>query len=313
MPLRPLAIGLITAVILALTGCGSDDNSEKNIADQVAAALTISGEVGMAPKITWNDQITSSDTYHETLVTGDGDQVKEGDTVLARLWLGNGFTMKEATNGAYSAQATSLTISRDSLSGAIVDAVVGQPVGSRVLIVASTTEIFGDASGGTSSGFGNQDPVVIVMDVTGVVPGGPSGKTMKAPAWAPTVTTKDDVPTGMDFTGVPAPGNDLKVGYLIKGTGPKLTSKDTSVIVNYLGQVYRGKKPFDASYDSQPFTMSMQGGVVEGWTMGLKGVPVGSRVVLSIPPALGYGKEGRKPDIQPDDTMFFVIDVLAKG
>ena len=38
---------------------------------------------------------------------------------------------------------------------------------------------------------------------------------------------------------------------------------------------------------------------------------VGSRVLLQIPPALGYGKEGQGEDIPPNSTLYFVIDVLA--
>ena len=41
-------------------------------------------------------------------------------------------------------------------------------------------------------------------------------------------------------------------------------------------------------------------------------MPVGSRVVLAIPPELGYGAEG-SPDsgIPANATLVFVIDVLA--
>ncbi len=41
-------------------------------------------------------------------------------------------------------------------------------------------------------------------------------------------------------------------------------------------------------------------------------IPVGSRVILEIPPAKGYGKEGNEAaGIKGTDTLFFVVDILA--
>ena len=40
------------------------------------------------------------------------------------------------------------------------------------------------------------------------------------------------------------------------------------------------------------------------------GVPVGSRVLLVIPPDLAYGDE-KKDKIPPNSTLTFVVDVLA--
>ena len=56
-----------------------------------------------------------------------------------------------------------------------------------------------------------------------------------------------------------------------------------------------------------------QGAVIKGWDDALAGVAVGSRVMLQIPPALGYGKEGSGEDIPGGATLYFLIDVLAAG
>ncbi len=62
--------------------------------------------------------------------------------------------------------------------------------------------------------------------------------------------------------------------------------------------------------EAGPSVFSLDG-VVKGWKQGLTGIPTRSRVLLEIPPALGYGEEGQPPDIQGDDTLYFVIDVLG--
>jgi len=39
--------------------------------------------------------------------------------------------------------------------------------------------------------------------------------------------------------------------------------------------------------------------------------PAGSRVLLVLPPGLGYGQAGHPPDVDGHDTLIFVVDVLA--
>ena len=43
----------------------------------------------------------------------------------------------------------------------------------------------------------------------------------------------------------------------------------------------------------------------------MAGMKVGGRRELIIPPALGYGAAGSPPTIPPNETLVFVIDLLA--
>ena len=51
--------------------------------------------------------------------------------------------------------------------------------------------------------------------------------------------------------------------------------------------------------------------VIAGWARGLAGERVGSRVLLVIPPGLGYGKAGNPPTVRGTDTLVYVVDILA--
>jgi peptidylprolyl isomerase len=52
--------------------------------------------------------------------------------------------------------------------------------------------------------------------------------------------------------------------------------------------------------------------VVKGWDEGLLGKRIGSRVLLSIPPSLGYGAAGdSQAGIKGTDTIVFVLDLVA--
>ena len=87
-----------------------------------------------------------------------------------------------------------------------------------------------------------------------------------------------------------------------------MKASDT-VKVNYLGATYDADSPFDESYSGSPLTSALSG-LVPGWGIGLTGVKVGSRVLLQIPPAYGYGAQGSGA-IPGNATLWFVIDVLS--
>ena len=65
---------------------------------------------------------------------------------------------------------------------------------------------------------------------------------------------------------------------------------------------------FDESFSKKPVPFQLSQ-VVPGWTYGLEGVKVGSRVLLQIPPELGYG-EAEQGAIPANSTLYFVVDVV---
>ncbi|MCP9979155.1 FKBP-type peptidyl-prolyl cis-trans isomerase [Actinomadura madurae] len=85
-------------------------------------------------------------------------------------------------------------------------------------------------------------------------------------------------------------------------------------MVNYTGKIWKTGKKFDSSWDNkQPATFPIGGGqTIPGFDKGLTGAKVGSRVMLVLPPEEGYGKKGSPPTIKGDDTLVFVVDILAK-
>ena len=68
-------------------------------------------------------------------------------------------------------------------------------------------------------------------------------------------------------------------------------------------------RPFDESFSGEPLTSPLSG-LIQGWSIGLTGVKVGSRVLLQIPPDFGYGAQGSPPSIPGNATLWFLIDVL---
>ncbi|MFD3700904.1 FKBP-type peptidyl-prolyl cis-trans isomerase [Streptomyces sp. NPDC058646] len=107
------------------------------------------------------------------------------------------------------------------------------------------------------------------------------------------------------------PPKELKVVTISEGDGPVLKKGDLAQ-VNYYGQVWDGTEPFDESFSKgKTFDVTLGAGkVIPGWDQGLEGRKVGSRVELVIPPNLGYGEKGSPPDIKPNATLVFVVDIV---
>ncbi len=109
-----------------------------------------------------------------------------------------------------------------------------------------------------------------------------------------------------------SPPRRLEKQDIVKGKGPAAESGDT-LTVNYVGVAFSTGEEFDASWDrGQPYPVSLGAGdVIAGWDKGLVGMRKGGRRILTIPPELAYGPEGRPPTILPNETLIFVVDAVA--
>jgi peptidylprolyl isomerase len=130
----------------------------------------------------------------------------------------------------------------------------------------------------------------------------------------PTVTAAPGSAPVIKVPGTKPPAT-LISKVLIKGTGPAVAPGDT-VVVQYVGVNWRTGQAFDSSWKrAQPFGFTIGANpsqVIKGWDQGLDGQTVGSRVLLVIPPADGYGKAGSpQAGIKGSDTLVFVVDILG--
>jgi peptidylprolyl isomerase len=108
------------------------------------------------------------------------------------------------------------------------------------------------------------------------------------------------------------PPKKLEIKEIKKGSG-KAAKVGDEVLVQYVGVGYESKEEFDSSWSrNEPLPLKLgAGGVIPGWEKGIEGMKVGGRRELIIPPNLAYGPEGRPPVIGPNETLIFVIDLLA--
>lgn len=301
--LLPVLIPLV--LTLGLAGCGDDGGDTPS--GSGLDSVTIEGDPGSAPTVTWDGQMDAGDITSKVIVEGDGEEVATGDKVVTNIWIGNGFTQQEAYSTYKEGQPQDLTVDEKQLSAVFLEALEGHTIGSRVAVAASAEEAFGE-SGNPGIGIGNKDSVLIVVDLMKMYE---EPKPVDVPqSKMPKVVEEKGEPTSLDFSGIPEPkaDGDLLRTVLEEGKGKTLKT-DSTITANYLGMVYDGKKPFDESYSGEkPAEFSLQQ-VVQGWTYGLSGLKVGTRVLLAIPPDLGYGAQEQE-NIPANSTLYFVVDII---
>jgi FKBP-type peptidyl-prolyl cis-trans isomerase FklB len=109
--------------------------------------------------------------------------------------------------------------------------------------------------------------------------------------------------------GVKTTASGLQYKIVKEGTGAEPKETDT-VIANYRGTLIDGTE-FDSSYKrGQPATFPVSG-VIKGWTEALQMMKVGSKYQLFIPANLAYGERAIGPDIGPNSTLIFEVELVG--
>lgn len=315
-------LATVSVAVLLLTGtaaCGSDSSTDATGSDGSTATtsgsidgLTVTGDFGKEPKVKV-DGLDVDTAESEVLIEGDGEELSKDGAALYRFVIAKGADGKSVASNYADNDPQRMVVAEQPEQ--ISTAVTGQTIGSRIAVAMPVKDLLGD-QGAPQVGLAPDDDIVLVFDLIKAAQpplDGPEGDEVTPPSDAPKVVEKDGDVTGLDFSSAPkkAP-QDFQVIPLIEGTG-KAISEGDNITVNYFGSVWgKGDAPFDESYSGPPASFTLaKGGLIDGWVKGLTGVKAGSRVMLVIPPELGYGKEGSGDTIPGNSTLVFVIDVLG--
>jgi FKBP-type peptidyl-prolyl cis-trans isomerase len=315
--MRRIAAALLVplATCAAVAGCGSSGSPAAN----PNATVKVSGAFDKAPSVSIPAKKASGKLAISTPIKGTGAALKSGNSTLANValykWSGTTHTLIDST---YSS-GPQIIPAQAGLPG-LATALKGARMDSRVVAVLPPKYGYGP-NGASQLQITGSDTVVWVIDLlqqyaptqaaSGTQASTGGGKLPSVTATtgqAPVISVPKNTPPAK-----------LSLTTLIKGSGPKLANGDT-VVTQYVGVNWRTGKEFDASWPSAQnaagHLLSFQVGgrqVLPGLSNALAGVPVGSRVMVVIPPSLGYGPTGGQPSagIQKNDTLVFVIDVLG--
>ena len=312
-----IAIPLLACV--ALAGCGgsskstASSSSSASSSSEANTAVTATGVFDKTPKVTIPKTKPGSSLTVRTLIQGSGTALTKSDALAANFvlyfWQGSSSSLKAST------YSSSPTVIGGTMLPGLESALIGKKVGSRILAVIPPAQGYG-TSGNSQLGITGSTTLVFVIDVLksySDTAGATGAQVSSGGGGLPTVSAKSGTAPTLAFPSS-TPPSALVTKTLVKGSGPKVAKGDY-VIAQYVGYIWRTKKVFGSSWSSgAPFGFVIGASpeqVIPGWDKGLVGQTAGSRVMLSIPPAEGYGKSGAsQAGIKGNDTLVFVVDII---
>jgi len=299
------------AAAVALAGCaGSEQASSSGPLDGVE----VSGDINSKPTVTLPEAPFSlAQSQTKVLIEGDGEATTAEDSLQVQFTVIKGVDGSELQS-SYDQGPTTVNLSDTAALPYLLTALTDRTIGDRLLIGLAPVDQLppGQSQGADASGSPTTptDTLVYVVDLIGLIATQAEGEAVTdVPADLPQVQTSDDGAV----TGITVPGGEpptqLVVQPLIVGDGPEVTP-DATLTVQYWGVLWSDGSTFDSSWErGQPAQFPLSG-VIAGWTQGLAGQTVGSRVLLVVPPDLGYGDQEQN-GIPGGSTLVFAVDILA--
>lgn len=318
-------LALLLPLLLLVTACsrGSSDPAASGDAAisippanaEVLASVKVKDEgEGKAPTVTFDKPLAIEAESMALVSDGTGEQIREGQIVEFREialnaesgeTLGENFT-KEA-GGKIVLDETfkqQFPLVFTTFTAAKVGSYIAYGMPGSEAAAATTQAPAEEATPASMSVF----QVKSAKDAPPVVEplAKPEGDPVTPPAGLPTVAEDGQGTPAITIGDAKAP-TELVAQDLITGKGDVVAAED-SIVANYVGVNFASGEIFDSSFErGEPATFSLQE-VIKGWTQGLAGKTVGSRVLLVIPQALAYGDQG-SGDTKGD--LVFVVDILG--
>lgn len=311
MRLRPAVfLSTLALAAVALAGCSGEPAPEStpsgsaapaDLCDaalpegDAASAVKVSGEFGTAPKAEFTAPLDITEPQRTVITEGDGEPLKEGDWVEYGMSIFDAASGDLALTGGFEQHMVPIQAQAATGAGQLFGCA---PVGSRVAV--------------TIPGSQSSPAAVYVIDVLDVV------KDMPMKAWGEQQEPVKGQPTfELDDKGAPTitlpdtePPSKTVVTTAKKGDGEVVEAGD-DVLVQYTGVKWSDGSVFDSSWAGGSPAAFNTDGVVAGFTKALVGQTVGSQVLVTMPPADGYGSvEGH--ELQKE-TLTFVLDILDHG
>ncbi|MEU1404278.1 FKBP-type peptidyl-prolyl cis-trans isomerase [Streptomyces sp. NPDC005728] len=335
---RSLLLAAVPAGLVTLAGCGDDKSDSSKAAASPSASASVSAAPppkivdGPLPAITAGTKFGEKPTVAKgtgdpseklavkTVIAGGGRTIAENDFIQAN-YLGQIWSTAKVFDNSYDRHRPLLM---QLAQGSIIDgwryALAGKKVGSRVEIAVPPTWGYGKA-GNPQAGIKGTDTLVFVIDLIDAFNSKSSSKgkpveqlVAQGGATLPKVGTNTDGAAPKITVPKSDPPKKLVSEYVLEGDGAELKA-DQAILCQFKGVVWDGGKTFEQTYDSgrlSQFSLEQMQQAVKGLAQGLTGKKVGSRVMIVVPPDLGYGDTPPAGGaVKKGSTLVFSVDILA--
>ncbi|MCW5952241.1 MAG: FKBP-type peptidyl-prolyl cis-trans isomerase [Propionibacteriaceae bacterium] len=269
--------------------------------------ITVTGKRLEAPKVEFDKPLRIDQTRFEVLEPGEGPKASESGLVTVHYY-GVNARSGEVFDESF-ANGTPATFQLSQVIPGFQKGLTGQQPGSRVLIAVSGEDGYDPSyqidPQYAPTGYELFDTLLFVVDIMDVSLTEPAGSAVTPPAGLPPISSGTGKPT-VTIPATAAP-TSMVAQTLIEGTGRKVEAEDT-ILARYVGYSWKTGEVFDDGFETP--TSEALANLIPGWSKGLKGKTVGSRVLLVLPPADGFPEGANNPPVEKGDTVVYVVDLL---
>ena len=308
-----LSLVAVAALGASLVACGSDGKS-----DFGAGGVKVTSDFGQKPTVTHREGDPDKTLVTEVLKEGDGPEVKKGELLTAN-YLGQIWRDGKVFDNSYDRGApSSFPIGVGGVISGWDEGLVGKKIGSRVMLSIPSDKGY-KSTGNQQAGIKGDDTLIFVVDLVGASANDTPLDASEVPPSTPTKITVSGPlnaePKVTVAAGTKPPAKPGKPVVFALGKG-KPIEKGSQLIGRYVVYDYTGKKQA-STWDGQPAangqpaqpgapTDQLQVGPgpsgQTGALDGLAGIPIGSRVLVELPPS--------KDQAGKVINAFAVIDIL---
>lgn len=285
-PARRALFGALAIALFAAPSCG-DESSPRGSADDAEPGWESpdAGRADGAPRITAPDGPAPDELQVDDLTEGEGDEVADGTIALVD-YVGATFSDGSVFDSSHGRSPFSVLVGAGQVIAGWDEGLRGMRPGGRRQLVIPPDMAYGPSGQGP---IGPDETLIFLVDLRAVF----------------TRPSPPAVPGGV--------AQALEVTDLVEGSGDRVVEAGDQVSVHYVGVHGADGSTFDASWDrGQPIDVMVgRGQVIAGWDEGLLGMRLGGRRRLVIPGELAYGADGSPPEIGPNETLVFDVDLVG--
>lgn len=272
-------------------------------------AVSAAGGDAGAPRVKFADLPAVATTERTVVQEGSGRLANPGSVVIFDYSVYDGTTGVVIDQVGYDGDHVQAVVGDDTLQQGFLRAIACSAAGSRIAAVIPAEEAFGP-DGAEQFDISGMSSVVAVIDIVAVAAKRATGEKQPVTDSLPKVNLGG---TGEPRITIPpvSPPETLRSALLKRGDGEEV-QEGSLVTVEYVGVVWKSGRVFDTTWYREPIVQRTTTSFIDGFGASLVGAPVGSQVLVTVPPSFGYGAGGSEEfGIEPDDTLVFVIDILA--
>ncbi|MBK8462642.1 MAG: FKBP-type peptidyl-prolyl cis-trans isomerase [Nigerium sp.] len=265
--------------------------------------ITVTGPAGSVPEVRIPTPFAIDETRTRTIREGHGPGAL-ADGVVETHYVGINGRTGDTFDSSWKAGSPQLFLLTQVVPG-FGKGLEGAKAGERRLIVLPGSAGY-DADGGQpDAGIEVGDTLVFVVDVVSVSVTAATG-TAHQPELPVTVGEADGRPTVTIPTGQQPP-TGLVIAPLIVGE-QRVVGEHDIVMTHFRSWSWNTGRQIEDNFDAVRSGAIAE--AIEGFRKGVVGQPIGSRVLVIVPPAYGYARASQKPPIAAGDTVVFAIDIL---